>query len=265
VIDEILRGLYRQSGLAFDYSRYKQVLIAAPLAAASAAAALAYIAMPRLFPTASIALGALAGLLAFAAAMAYPLLLVARRRNSFEANFIYTLSFLHPLLAAGLSLGEALAAAAAVEDDKIIARELKLVLRDISMGKDPLEALEESAARVPSPMYKETARLIANAVRLTQRVDLVLLSRLDWLIRMRQIRASSLARSLTVLFEVYVMAAVLLPLLIAILALSLAPLGAANILGIAVQPLALMTLMAFAYVPATSFAFYGLFSSMRRP
>lgn len=265
MIEEVLLDLYRRSGLAYDYGLYKALLIAGPASAVAAAAVAAYLALPRLFPAASIALGAVAGLAAFAAVLSYPLLLIARRRNSFESNLVYTLSVLMPMLAAGMPLRDALAAAAEVEDDPEIARELKLVARDISLGKEPLEALEASAQRVPSPAYREVVRLLRQASRATERVDLVLSSRVDWMIRMKQIRATSLARTLTVVFEVYIMAVALLPLLVAVLALSLSPLGAAQLLGIGVDPLFLMALMAFVYAPLASLAFYALFASARGP
>jgi len=119
-------------------------------------------------------------------------------------------------------LGRAVARLAEVEADKYIAREFALVARKVVvMGASPAEALLHSAERMPSQAYREAVNLLAKASRVTERVDEVLLARIKWMLRGKQVKAQSLVRSLALLFEIYVVAAVFLPILVAILALAL--------------------------------------------
>ncbi|MCC6020039.1 MAG: type II secretion system F family protein [Thermoproteaceae archaeon] len=76
--------------------------------------------------------------------------------------------------------------------------------------------LGRAAARVAETEedYRETVNLLAGSSRIAERPDAVLMARLDWMLRQKQIRAASLARSLAVLFEMYVIAVQLLPILI---------------------------------------------------
>jgi len=252
--------LHRQSGLAFSYRRYMTALALVPVAAGAAAGVAGLL---LLGPLAGAAFGLMAALLAFAGLVLYPVHLVVARRSHFENNFVYTLGVLLPLLAAEVPLGRAVTRLAEVEEDKYIARELALAAREmIVMGATPEEALRNSAERVPSPAYRETVEVLTKASRITQRVDVVLLARLDWMLRAKQVKAQSMVRSLSLMFEIFVVAVMLLPIMVYIVALSLSPLGALEVGGLAVDPLTLMTLLGLVYVPIVGFVFYIIFDSM---
>jgi len=110
--------------------------------------------------------------------------LLPARRSHFEKNFVYTLGVLLPLRAAGVPLGRAVVRLADVEEDKYIAREQALAAGEmIVMGVTPEEALRNSAERTPSSTYWETVDALTKAARITQRIDIVLLARLDWALR----------------------------------------------------------------------------------
>jgi flagellar protein FlaJ len=252
--------LYRQSGLAFSYRGYMAALALVPLAAGAAAGVAGLF---LLGPLAGAVFGLMAALLAFAGLVLYPVHLVAARRNHFENNFVYTLAVLLPLLAAGVPLGRAVRRLAEVEEDRYIARELALVVREMMvMGATPEEALRNSTERVPSPTYRETVEVLIKASRITQRVDAVLLTRLDWMLRTKQVKAQSLVRSLSLIFEIFVVVVMLLPIMVYIVALSFSPLGALEVGGLAVDPLTLMALLGLVYVPIVGFVFYIIFDSM---
>ncbi|MEM4423074.1 type II secretion system F family protein [Pyrobaculum sp.] len=257
---KLLYELYRQSGLAFSYRRYVTAVIAVPLAAGASAGVVGWL----LFGLAGgVALGAIGGLLSFAALLLYPVHLVSARRSHFENNLVYTLGVLLPLLAAGVPLGRAVTRLAEVEEDKYIARELALAAREmIVMGSSPEEALSHSAERVPSVTYRETVEMLTRSAKLTQRVDAVLLARLDWLLRAKQIKAQSLVRSMSLMFEIFVVVTILLPTLVYIVALSLSPLGVLELGGLALDPLTLMLLMSLIYMPIMGLVFYVIFDSM---
>ncbi|MEL9991338.1 MAG: type II secretion system F family protein [Thermoproteus sp.] len=256
---ELFFELYRQSGMAFSYRRYLSLLVVVPLAVGAAAGS---IALFLLGPLGAIALGPSAGLLAFAGLVAYPLNLVTARKAHFDNNFVYTLGVMLPLLAAGVPLGRAVARLAEVEEDRYIARELALVVREaLVMGASPYDALLHSAERVPSRDYRETVNLLARAAKITERVDLVLSSRLEWLLRAKQIRAQSLVRSLALLFEIYVVMAMLMPVLVFIVALSLSPLGSLQFAGLTLDPLTLMAFIGLIYSPIMGIIFYIIFDS----
>jgi len=252
--------LYRQSGLAFSYRRYMAALALVPLAAGTAAGVAGLL---LLSPLAGAAFGLMAALLAFAGLVLYPIHLVTARRNHFENNFVYTLGVLLPLLAAGVPLGRAVTRLAEVEEDKYIARELALAAREmIVMGATPEEALQNSAERTPSPTYRETVEVLTKAARITQRIDIVLLARLDWALRTKQVKAQSLVRSLSLMFEIFVVAVMLLPLMVYIVALSFSPLGSLEVGGLGIDPLTLMMLMGLVYTPIVGIVFYLIFDSM---
>lgn len=251
--------LYKQSGLAFSYRKYVFLLVVLPLAVG---AAVGTSSLFLLGPFAAVALGLPAGLLTFAGLVAYPLHLVSARRSHFENFFVYTLSVMLPLFAAGVPLGRVIARIAEVEEDKYIAREMALATREmVVMGSSPYEALANSAERVPSQTYKETVHTLAKASRITERVDLLLLARLEWLLRAKQIRAQSLVRSLALLFEIYVVIAMLMPILVFIVALALSPLGALDIGGVTLDPITLMALIGLVYSPLIGIVFYIIFDS----
>ncbi|MEZ0319564.1 MAG: type II secretion system F family protein [Pyrobaculum sp.] len=251
--------LYLQSGLAFSYRKYVFLLVALPL---TVGAAVGVSALFLLGPPAAAALGIPAGLLTFAGLVAYPLHLVSARRSHFDNFFVYTLSVMLPLFAAGVPLGRVVARMAEVEEDKYIARELALATREmVVMGASPHEALAHSAERVPSQAYKETVNLLARASKITERVDLVLLARLEWLLRAKQIKAQSLVRSLALLFEIYVVVTMLMPILVFIVALALSPLGALDVGGISLDPVTLMTLVGLVYSPLVGVVFYIIFNT----
>jgi flagellar protein FlaJ len=191
--------LYQQSGLAFSYRRYMAALVPVPLAAGTAAGVAGLLLMG---PLAGAAFGLMASFLAFAGLVLYPFHLAATRRSHFENNFVYTLAVLLSLLAAGVPLGRAVARLAEVEEDKYIAGELALAVREmIVMGVTPEEALRNSAERTPSPAYREMVEVLIKASRITQRVDVVLLARLDWMLRAKQVKAQSLVRSLSLMLR----------------------------------------------------------------
>ncbi|CCC81775.1 type II secretion system F family protein [Thermoproteus tenax] len=255
----LLFDLYRLSGLAFSYRRYIAVLMGAPAAVGLAVGAAASLLISS---PAGLILGAAAALITFAVILGYPVHLVSSRRTHFENNFPYTLSVLLPLLTAGVPLGRAVARLAEVEDDKYIARELSLAVRDIVvMGSSPLEALLHSAERVPSASYRETVDILVRSSRVTERLDLVLMARLDWMLRQKQIRAASLARSISLLFEIYAVAAMLLPILVFTMALALSPLGVLQVAGLSLDPLSVMILAGLIYSPIAGAMFYILFDA----
>jgi len=252
--------LYRQSGLAFSYRRYMAALVLVPLAAGTVAGVAGLL---LLGPLAGAAFGLMAALLAFAGLVLYPVHLVTARRSHFENNFVYTLGVLLPLLAAEVPLGRAVTRLAEVEEDKYIARELALAAREmIVMGATPEEALRNSAERTPSPTYRETVEVLTKAARITQRVDVVLLARLDWALRAKQVKAQSLVRSLSLMFEIFVVAVMLLPIMVYIVALSFSPLGNLEVGGLGIDPLTLMMLMGLVYTPIVGIVFYLIFDSM---
>ena len=150
-----------------------------------------------------------------------------------------------------------------MEEDRYIARELALAVREmVVMGASPEEALRNSAERTPSPAYRETVEVLTKAARFTQRVDLVLLARLDWMLRSKQVRAQALVRSLSLMFEIFVVAMMLLPIMVYIVALSFSPLGAFEIGGLSLDPLTLMALIGLIYTPVVGTIFYVIFDSM---
>lgn len=252
--------LYRQSGLAFSYKRYLSLLAVGPPVAGAAVAVAAFFLGGPFF---AAALGIIAALLTFAGLVAYPVHLISARRAHFENSFVYTLGVLLPLLAAGVPLGRAVTRLAEVEEDKYIARELVLAAREIIvMGASPEEALAHSAERTPSPSYRETVEILTKSSRVTNRLDVVLMARLDWLLRAKQVKAQSLTRSLTLLFEIFVVAVFLLPILVYIIALAFSPLGLLQIGEMGIDPLTLMLLMGLMYVPLMGIVFYIIFDSV---
>jgi flagellar protein FlaJ len=124
----LIYELYRQSGLAFSYRRYMAALALVPLAAGTSAGVTGLLLMG---PLAGTAFGLMTALLAFAGLVLCPVHLVTARRAHFENNFVYTLAVLLPLPAASVPLGRAVARLAEVEEDKHIAKELVLAVREI--------------------------------------------------------------------------------------------------------------------------------------
>ncbi len=84
------------------------------------------------------------------------------RSSHFERYLINTLMVMIPLVASGVTLEELISTLAIIEGDPYIAREFRLILRDVREGgMDILTALRASLDRVPSRTYGEIFGLIA--------------------------------------------------------------------------------------------------------
>ncbi len=165
---------------------------------------------------------------------------VRSRVVKFERGLITTLTILIPLLASRASLVEIVDVMSRVERDREIAREWRLILRDVfEGGLDILTALRRSIERVPSPQYADVMGLLIEASRVSDptAVATVMLLKLDYLIRSRYIRLRGVMQSLTMFVNIYIVFTLFMSFLSTLTALTMAPLGGLTIVrGITLDP-----------------------------
>lgn len=264
MITRLLFQLYKQTGLLLPFSRYVRLIKVGPPIAGAAAALMVALLLPlppELRFIGGVAVGAATGLTSLALLVMYPVMLVSRRRTHFESSFIYTLGFMIPLIAARLPLDRVVRVVAETEPDREIAREFRLIVRDIvALGMDPLEALRASGERTPSQSYREVVEVMSEAGRLTERLEEFLLARHEWMLRVKTIRLAAMIRSMALLFETYSVIAILLPVLVAVMAVALSPLGGIAIGSLTLGPVEVLAFTAFVYAPLVGVLFYVLFS-----
>ena len=259
----VLERLYVQSGFAVEYAKFKRVLTAMPTVAAAVS-----------FPSILVIAGdlvlasivsALSAVTVLGAALLRLLSYVSARKSHIESGLIYLFSFMVPLLAIGAPLNHIVRRALETERDRVVAGELALILRDVEvLGLDPITALMRSAERVPSQTYREMVHVLANAMKMTRRVDLAVLGRLEWLTRLRSIRLSGIIRSVTLVFEAYLVLGLIAPILLALIALMLSPIAPLQIFGVPLGFEDILLLSILVYVPIINVVFYIVFDQILR-
>ena len=259
----LLERLYIQSGFAVDYDRFRRVLTTMPLVAAAASF------VTTLGVVGDLGLATVMASLSASAVLGSMLLrllsYVSARRAHIEGGIIYLFSFMVPLLAIGAPLNQIIRRALETERDRVVAGELALMLRDMEvLGLDPITALVRSAERVPSQTYREMINVLVSAMRMTKRVDLAVLGRLEWLTRLRSIRLSGMIRSVTLIFEAYLVLGLIAPILLALIALMLSPIAPLQLFGIPLSFEDILLLSTLIYVPIINVVFYILFDQMLR-
>ncbi|OYT26202.1 MAG: hypothetical protein B6V02_02185 [Thermoprotei archaeon ex4572_64] len=193
----------------------------------------------------------------------YVLHLVNVRRKVFDEKFMYTLSYMIPMISANIPLIEILRTVYRTERDRIIKREFGLIIRDVvEGGYDVLSSIRNSIERVPSTIYRDVMNLILEGYKLTSELGSVLLTKLEALIRSKTIRLRQLITSMTLLFQMYVVLAFLLPVLVVIIAISLSPLGPLSLGFIQLDAAALMILLTIIYSPIIAYTFYIIFDTV---
>ena len=260
---QLLQRLFVQSGFAVDYEKFKRTLTILPVLSAAAFSAITYVLIGD--PILAVLMAAVAASVTFGSVLLRLVAYVSARRSHFEYGSIYLFSFIVPLLAVGSPPNVIFRRALESEQDRVIAEELALILRDVELlGLDPLTALMRSAERVPSQTYREMINVMVNAIKLTKRVDLAVLGRLEWLIRLRSIKLASVVRSLTIMFEAYLVMGLIAPIITALVAMMLSPIAPLQILGVTMRFEDILALATIIYVPIINAVFYILFDQMLR-
>jgi len=199
----------------------------------------------------------------FASVVAYMTAKVSIRAVHFNRNLPTTLLTAIPLLGSGLTLTDVIRNLATTERDPVISREFRLILREVDEGGvDIVTALRRSIERVPSPMYADVAGIITESYGVSSELADILLLKLDYLIRERQVRLRSLVQSLAIVVEIYLVAVLLLPVLLVLIALSLSPLGPLQLGPVTLDVNAILLGTFLIYSPLVGYMFYLLLGAM---
>ncbi len=145
------------------------------------------------------------------------LMIIYRRDVRFNERFLYTVSYMVPLLATSAPLAEVIAKLYQVEKDPEIKHELGLILKDYMLGLDIISAIKKSIERTRSIVYKDVMTALIQSVQLTTEPERIILQKLNVLVRDKFLRLRQVLTSLTLLFQTYSIMAFLAPSLILIL------------------------------------------------
>lgn len=164
-----------------------------------------------------------------------------------------------PLVASGVTLEELISTLASIERDPYIAREFKLILRDVREGgMDVLTALRLSLNRVPSRTYSEVFGLIAETYLVSANLADILMLKLEYLIRNKYNKLRSTTQVLSLFMEMYLVVALLLPILLVLIIVTITPLGPIYLGPIALDPTLVLLITTMVYSPVMGYVMYLL-------
>jgi flagellar protein FlaJ len=187
---------------------------------------------------------------------------VKTRAGHFDRGIITTLLTAIPLLASNATLMDVISTLALVERDPEIAREFRIILRDVREGGlDVVSAIRRSIERVPSQVYADIMGLLVESYRVSSNVADVLFLKLDYLIRNRFNRLRSTTQTLSFLLEIYLVMVLLLPILLVLMAITLSPLGPIYLGPLQLDPTLVLIITLLIYAPIMGYVSYILIDS----
>ena len=145
------------------------------------------------------------------------LMKIYRRDTHLNERFLYTVSYMVPLLATSAPLIEVLTRLYQVEKDPEIRHELGLILKDCMLGVDVITAIKRSIDRTRSIVYKDVMSALIQSTQLTTEPERIILQKLNVLVRDKFLRLRQVLTTLTLLFQTYSIMAFLAPSLILII------------------------------------------------
>jgi flagellar protein FlaJ len=198
----------------------------------------------------------------YVAVLLYALVRVKTRAGHFDRGIITTLLTAIPLLASNATLMDVINTLALVERDPEIAREFRIILRDVREGGlDVISAIRRSIERVPSQVYADIMGLLVESYRVSSNVADVLFLKLDYLIRNRFNRLRSTTQTLSFLLEIYLVMVLLLPILLVLMAITLSPLGPIYLGPLQLDPTLVLIITLLIYAPIMGYVSYILIDS----
>ena len=198
----------------------------------------------------------------YVAVLLYALVRVKTRAGHFDRGIITTLLTAIPLLASNATLIDVINTLALVERDPEIAKEFRIILRDVREGGlDVISAIRRSIERVPSQVYADIMGLLVESYRVSSNVADVLFLKLDYLIRNRFNRLRSTTQTLSFLLEIYLVMALLLPILLVLMAITLSPLGPIYLGPLQLDPTLVLIITLLIYAPIMGYVSYILMDS----
>ena len=188
---------------------------------------------------------------------AYIVIRLRSRARKFEKSMVTILLAMIPLMAGGEPLVNVFNYLASIKIEPEVNREFRRLVSEVYSGFDMVSAIKRSIERVPSRVYNDIMGILVESYGVSGSIADVLALKLDSIIRREQSTFRSRTQALSLMMEVYVVSAQLLPILLIILTISLAPLG-----SIPISPEALILLMFLIYVPLIGSVFYIIMSGL---
>ncbi|WP_148678242.1 type II secretion system F family protein [Vulcanisaeta distributa] len=259
-VNNYVNRLYSLSGYDFDRDFAAAVIMYTPIIAA--ALVVAYALTPMSAVRSVMLLMVIVLLIDYLSVLVYINAKVYIRSSHFERYLINTLMIMIPLIASGVTLEELISTLATIERDPYIAREFRLILRDAREGgMDILTALRASISRVPSRTYGEIFGLIAETYLISANLADVLMLKLEYLVRNKYNRLRSATQVLGLFMEIYLVVALLLPILLVLIVITLSPLGPIYLGPIVLSPTLALIITTLIYSPVMGYVMYILIDS----
>lgn len=126
---------------------------------------------------------------------------------------------------------------------------------------DVLTALRVSLNRVPSRTYSEIFSLIAETYLISANLADILMLKLEYLVRNKYNRLRSATQALGLFMEIYLVIALLLPILLVLIVITLSPLGPIYLGPITLSPTLALLIMTLIYSPVMGYVMYILIDS----
>ena len=256
-VNDYVNRLYMLSGYDFNRDFITLIVTYAPFIVAILT--LAYALVPIMVMRSILLIMIIVLLIDYLSVLMYINAKVYVRASHFEKRLANTLMMMIPLVASGVTLEELISALASIERDPYIAREFKLILRDVREGgMDVLTALRLSLNRVPSRTYSEVFGLIAETYLVSANLADILMLKLEYLIRNKYNKLRSTTQVLSLFMEMYLVVALLLPILLVLIIVTITPLGPIYLGPIALDPTLVLLITTMVYSPVMGCVMYLL-------
>lgn len=259
-VEGYVNRLYLLSG--YDFNRDFVIVIAMYTPIIVAALVVAYVLAPMSLVRGLLLLVVIALLVDYLSVLVYINAKVYVRTSHFERYLTNTLMIMIPLIASGVTLEELINTLAIIEGDPYIAREFRLILRDVREGgMDVLTALRTSLNRVPSRTYGEIFSLITETYLISANLADVLMLKLEYLVRNKYNKLRGVTQVLGLFMEIYLIIALLLPILLVLIVITLSPLGPIYLGPITLSPTLALIITTLVYSPIMGYVMYILIDS----
>jgi pilus assembly protein TadC len=146
----------------------------------------------------------------FGYALAYPKLLITRRIKLLERDLFFALKYVLIRLKSGVPLYDAMVGVAH-SDYGEVSKEFKKAVKEIATGIEDVVALENMAARAPSPFFRRTIWQLTNNMRAGSDVVQILDAITSTMVKEQRILIRKYGSELNPIILLYMMFAVIVP------------------------------------------------------
>jgi len=196
-----------------------------------------------------LAISLLTGTLTFITGYYYPFYRSGNRKREIDNAMPYITSLMAVLARSGIHIQEIFKTLAKIEKPKEVAYEAKDIMTQINVfGRDIITAIERKAETTPSDYFAEVLLGLATIMKVGEDIEAYLMNEAERFITIRKTIVKETNSILSSITEIYIITAILLPMLLIVMMTIISMLGGI-ILGI--NAALLMDILTIIIIPTT--------------